>query len=355
MPRLIKKTSRKVGLPPGTLVHIGEKKGDKVKITIMDYDEARLEEKEAKTIEECLPFKDTPTVIWINMDGIHRMEIMEGIGKAFSLHPLLVEDVVNTEQRPKMEDFDDCVFVVLKMLSYDEKENEIKAEQISLVLGTNLVISFQEREGDVFDPIRERIRNGRGRIRKMGADYLAYALIDAVVDSYFIMLDKLEEKMEDIEEQLLLNPGPETLNAIHVLRRKMIFLRNKVWPLREVVAALERGESPLIHESTLIYLSDVYDNTIQVIETIEKFRDMLSGTIDIYLSMASNKMNEVMKLLAIIATIFMPLTFIAGIYGMNFRYMPELEWHWGYPVILLVMVAIGIPRKVTNCAFLGES
>ncbi len=321
----------------------------------MDYDEARLEEKEAKTIEECLPFKDTPTVIWINMDGIHRMEIMEGIGKAFSLHPLLVEDVVNTEQRPKMEDFDDCVFVVLKMLSYDEKENEIKAEQISLVLGTNLVISFQEREGDVFDPIRERIRNGRGRIRKMGADYLAYALIDAVVDSYFIMLDKLEEKMEDIEEQLLLNPGPETLNAIHVLRRKMIFLRNKVWPLREVVAALERGESPLIHESTLIYLSDVYDNTIQVIETIEKFRDMLSGTIDIYLSMASNKMNEVMKLLAIIATIFMPLTFIAGIYGMNFRYMPELEWHWGYPVILLVMVAIGIPRKVTNCAFLGES
>ena len=346
MPRLIKKTSRKVGLPPGTLVHIGEKKGDKVKITIMDYDEARLEEKEAKTIEECLPFKDTPTVIWINMDGIHRMEIMEGIGKAFSLHPLLVEDVVNTEQRPKMEDFDDCVFVVLKMLSYDEKENEIKAEQISLVLGTNLVISFQEREGDVFDPIRERIRNGRGRIRKMGADYLAYALIDAVVDSYFIMLDKLEEKMEDIEEQLLLNPGPETLNAIHVLRRKMIFLRNKVWPLREVVAALERGESPLIHESTLIYLSDVYDNTIQVIETIEKFRDMLSGTIDIYLSMASNKMNEVMKLLAIIATIFMPLTFIAGIYGMNFRYMPELEWHWGYPVILLVMVAIGISMLV---------
>ncbi len=261
MPRLIKKTSRKVGLPPGTLVHTGEKKSDKVKITIMDYDEAQLEKKEARTIEECLPFKETPTVTWINIDGIHRMEIMEDIGKAFSLHPLLVEDVVNTEQRPKMEDFDDCVFVVLKMLSYDEKENEIKAEQISLVLGTNLVISFQEREGDVFDPIRERIRNGRGRIRKMGADYLAYALIDAVVDSYFIMLDKLEEKMEDIEEQLLLNPGPETLNAIHVLRRKMIFLRNQVWPLREVVAALERGESPLIHESTLIYLSDVYDNT----------------------------------------------------------------------------------------------
>ena len=339
---LIEKTSRKVGLPPGTLVHVGEKKSDEVKITIIDYDEAQFQEKEAKTIEECLPFKETPTVTWINIDGIHRMEVIEGIGKAFSLHPLLMEDVVNTEQRPKMEDFDDYVFVVLKMLSYDEKNNEIKAEQISLVLGTNLVISFQEREGDIFGPIRERIRNGRGRIRKMGADYLAYALIDAVVDSYFIMLDKLEEKMEDIEEELLVNLGPETLNAIHVLRRKMIFLRNQVWPLREVVAGLEKAESPLIHESTVIYLSDVYDHTIQAIETIEKFRDMLTGTIDIYLSMTSNKMNEVMKLLTIIATIFMPLTFIVGIYGMNFKYMPELEWYWGYPLILFVMVAISI-------------
>ena len=339
---LIEKTSRKVGLPPGTLVHVGEKKSDEVKITIIDYDEAQFQEKEAKTIEECLPFKETPTVTWINIDGIHRMEVIEGIGKAFSLHPLLMEDVVNTEQRPKMEDFDDYVFVVLKMLSYDEKNNEIKAEQISLVLGTNLVISFQEGEGDIFGPIRERIRNGRGRIRKMGADYLAYALIDAVVDSYFIMLDKLEEKMEDIEEELLVNLGPETLNAIHVLRRKMIFLRNQVWPLREVVAGLEKAESPLIHESTVIYLSDVYDHTIQVIETIEKFRDMLTGTVDIYLSMTSNKMNEVMKLLAIIATIFMPLTFIVGIYGMNFKYMPELEWYWGYPLILFVMVAISI-------------
>jgi len=342
MPRLIKNTSRKVGLPPGTMVHIGEKKSDEVKITIMDYDEARLEEKEAKTVEECLPFKEIPTVTWINIDGIHEMEIIERIGKGFSLHHLLMEDLVNTEQRPKMEDFDDYVFVVLKMLSYDEKENEIEVEQISLVLGTNIVISFQEREGDVFNPIRERIRNRKGRIRKMGADYLAYALVDAIVDDYFIMLDKLEEKIEDIEEELLVNSGPETLNAIHVLRRKMIFLRNQVWPLREVVAGLERAESPLIHESTVIYLSDVYDHTIQVIETIEKFRDMLTGTIDIYLSMASNKMNEVMKLLAIIATIFMPLTFITGIYGMNFRYMQELEWPWGYPAILFVLVAIGV-------------
>jgi magnesium transporter len=346
MPSLIKKTSRKVGLPPGTLVHIGDKKSDKVKITIIDYDEVQFQEREAKTVEECLAFKETPTITWINIDGIHRMEIVEGLGKGFGLHDLLMEDLVDTEQRPKMEDFDDYVFVVLKRLSYDEKHYEIRGEQVSLVFGTNFVISFQECEGDVFDPIRKRIRNSKGRIRRMGADYLAYALIDAVVDNYFIMLDNVEEKMEDMEEQLMVGPRPETLHAIHVLRRKMIFLRNQIWPLRGVVAGLARGESPLIHESTLIYLRDVYDHTIRAVETMEKFRDMLSGMIDIYLSMTSHKTNEVMKALTIIATVFMPLTFITGIYGMNFKYMPELEWHWGYPVILFVMVVTGISMLV---------
>lgn len=346
MPTLIKKTSRKVGLPPGTLVHIGDKKSDKVKITIIDYDEVQFQEKEAKTVEECFAFKETPTITWINIDGIHLMEIVEGLGKGFGLHELLMEDLVDTKQRPKMEDFDDYVFVVLKRLSYDEKHYEIRGEQVSLVFGTNFVISFQEREGDVFDPIRKRIRNGKGRIRRMGADYLAYALIDAVVDNYFIMLDNVEDRMEDMEEQLMVGPQPETLQAIHVLRRKMIFLRNQIWPLRGVVAELGRGESPLIHESTLIYLRDVYDHTIRAVETMEKFRDMLSGMIDIYLSMTSHKTNEVIKVLTIIATIFMPLTFITGIYGMNFKYMPELEWHWGYSVILFVMVAIGISMLV---------
>ncbi|KPJ64468.1 MAG: magnesium transporter [Syntrophobacter sp. DG_60] len=339
--KFIKRTSKKIGLPPGALIYIGEKKVEKAKITIIDYDEAQFHEKEAKTIEECFPFKDKPTVTWINIDGIHEVEIIEKLGKHFNIHPLILEDIVHTGQRPKMEDFGDYIFVVLKMLYYNEKDDEIKAEQVSLILGLNFVISFQETEGDVFNPIRERIRNGKGRITKKGADYLGYALMDAVVDHYFIILEKIGEKIEDMEEELVTNPTPETLQAIHNLKREMIFLRKSVWPLREMISGLERAESSLIQESTRIYLRDVYDHTIQVIDTIESFRDMVYGMLDTYLSSISNRMNEVMKVLTIIATIFIPLTFIAGVYGMNFAYMPELKWHWFYPkVFWLVMVAI---------------
>ena len=341
MLKFIKKRSKKVGLPPGTLVHIGEKRTEKVRIAIIDYDEAQFQEKEAKTTEECFPFKDKPTVTWINVDVIHQLDIIEKIGRHFNLHPLLLEDIVNTGQRPKMEDFEDHIFAVLKMLYYDEKDNEIKAEQVSIILGSNFIISFQEREGDVFNPIRERIRNGKGRIRKMGTDYLAYCLMDAIVDNYFIILEKVGEKIESIEEKLITNPTPETLREIHKLKKEMVFLRKSVWPLREVISGLERGESALIKESTGIYLRDVYDHTIQVIDTIETFRDILSGMLDVYLSSVSNRMNEVMKVLTIIATIFIPLTFIAGIYGMNFRYMPEVGWRWGYFAVLCVMLIIG--------------
>ncbi|MBE0515870.1 MAG: magnesium/cobalt transporter CorA [Methanophagales archaeon] len=342
MPLLIKRRSKKSGLPPGTLIHIGEKKAEKVRISIIDYDETHFQEKEAKTVEECFPFKDKPTVTWINIDGLHDVEIIEKIGKHFGLHPLLLEDILNTEQRPKMEDFESYIFIVLKMLYYEEEAHEIEAEQVSLILGSNFVLSFQEREGDVFKFIRERIRNGKGRIRKAGADYLAYALVDAIVDHYFIILEKLGEKIESIEEELVTNPLPETLQTIHHLKKELIFLRKSVWPVREVINVLERGGSALIHESTGIYLRDVYDHTIQVIDSIETFRDMVAGMLDIYLSSVSNKMNEVMKVLTIIATIFIPLTFIAGIYGMNFEYMPELGWRWGYPVVWLFIGAVVI-------------
>jgi magnesium transporter len=341
MPRLIKKRSKKAGLPPGTLVHIGEQKAEKVSITVIDYDEGRLQEEEIETVEECFPFKDKPTVTWINVDGIHQVEILELLGECFGLHPLVLEDILNTDQRPKLEDFGDYIFVVLKTFSYNDQSDEVEPEQISLILGPSLVMSFQEREGDVFNPIRERIRTGKGRIRRMGADYLAYALLDLVVDNYFTVLEQVGEKVEFLEEELVTSPTPETLQTIHNLKREMIFLRKSVWPLREVVGALERGESSLIKESTGIYLRDVYDHTIQVIDTIETFRDMISGMLDIYLSSVSNRMNEVMKVLTIIATIFIPLTLIAGIYGMNFQYMPELGWRWGYPIVWLVMLAIG--------------
>lgn len=351
MPKLIKKISKTSGLAPGTLVHVGEAKTEKVKIHVIDYDEKKIQEKEAETPEECYTFKDTPTVSWINIDGIHNLDIIEKLGKHFDFHPLMLEDIVNTGQRPKYEDFDNYIFVVLKMLSYDEKEQGVKPEQIGLILGKNYVISFQETEGDIFNPIRERIRNAKGRIRTMGADYLAYSLFDAIVDNYFIILEKFVEKIESMEDELLNYPSLKTLQAINGLKSNAIFMRKAVWPLREVIGGLQRTESGLIRKTTGVFLRDVYDHTIQVIDTIETLRDMISGKLDIYLSSISNKMNEVMKVLTIIATIFIPITFIAGIYGMNFNpevspfNMPELNWRYGYfaaggamCIVVLIMV-----------------
>jgi len=342
MSKVIKKRSKKAGLPPGTLVHIGEKKTEIPRITIIDYDETHFQEREAKSIEECFLFKEKPTLTWINVDGLHQVEVMERLGECYGLHPLVMEDILNTDQRTKMEDYGDYMYIVLKALEFGSKSNEVEAEQISLILGSNFVFSFQEREGDTFNPIRERIRNGKGHIRKMGTDYLAYALLDSIVDNYFIILEKIGEKIEFLEEKLVSTPSPETLQMIQHLKREMIFLRKAIWPLREVISSLERRESSLIKESTRVYLRDVYDHAIQVMDTIETYRDMVSSMLDIYLSSVSNRLNSVMKVLTIIATIFMPLSFLAGVYGMNFKFMPELEWRWSYPLIWLIMVGIGI-------------
>ncbi len=344
--RLIKKRSHKTGLPPGTLVHVGERRAEKVRIRILDYDAEQFEEKEAKTIEESFPFKDKPTVTWINIDGLHEVEIIEKLGSHFGLHPLLLEDILNTDQRPKMEDYGDYIFVVLKMLYPGGNEDQIEAEQVSLILGSNFVISFQEREGDVFDPVRDRIRKSKGRIRKGSSDYLAYALLDAVVDNYFLILEKVGEKIEDTERQLTAEPSPKILRDIRELKNEMIFMRKSVWPLRELLSGLERGESTLVHESTGIYLRDVYDHTIQIMDTVESYRDMISGMVDIYLSSVSNKMNEVMKTLTIFASIFIPLTFFVGIYGMNFTNMPELGWRWGYFALLGFLAIVGLSLLV---------
>jgi len=342
MSRFVKGRSRKSGLPPGSLIHIGELKAERTRITIIDYSEERFQETEAKTVEECFPFKESPTVTWINIDGVHEPDIVEKIGNHFDLHPLILEDILNTGQRPKLEDLGSYLFIVLKMLYYDETENKLTSEQVSLVLGANFVISFQEKEGDVFDPVRERIRKAKGLIRKNGADYLAYALIDAVVDNYFVVLEKLGEIVEDMETELIADPTSRTMQVIHVLKREMIHLRKSVWPLREVISGLERCESPLIKKKTGMFLRDVYDHTIQVIDTVESYRDMVSGMLDTYLSSMSNRMNEVMKVLTIFASIFIPLTFIAGIYGMNFQYMPELNWRWAYFGVLTAMSAVGL-------------
>jgi magnesium transporter len=342
MERFIKKMSGKAGLPPGTLLHIGERKTEETRIRLIKYSSDHFEERDISAIEEAFELSDPASVTWVNIDGIHQVDIIERIGTHWGLHPLTLEDILNTDQRPKMEDFEEYLYLVLKMLSYDEGARNLCMEQVSIVLGQSFVISFQESEGDVFEPVRSRLRNGRGRIRKMGSDYLAYAITDAIVDDYFLVLEKIGEDIESLEDELVRNPGSETVQAIHNVKRKLIFLRKSVWPLREAVLRLEKEETSLIQERTVVYLRDVYDHTIQVIDTIETFRDMVSGMLDVYLSSVSNKMNEVMKVLTIIATIFIPLTFIAGIYGMNFEYMPELKWHSAYGIVWIIMIVIAL-------------
>jgi magnesium transporter len=329
------------GLSPGTLVHVGERKVEKVRITVIDYDADKFYEKVVDSVEECYRFRDTSTVTWINIDGIHDADVIGKLGGHFGLHPLVLEDIMNTTQRPKMEDLGEAIYLVLKMVE-TAPDGCLSTEQMSLIFGPNYVLSFQELPGDIFDPVRERIRRGQGRIRKMGPDYLAYSLLDAIVDDYFVMMEGLGERVEALEDELIANPDRRTLRDIHDLKSKMLFLRKSIWPLRDAVGRLERAETPLIKETTDIYLRDVYDHLIQVIDNVETFREMLSGILDIYLSSVSNRMNEVMKVLTIIGTIFIPLTFIAGVYGMNFKFMPELEWRGGYFVVLGVMLAVGV-------------
>ncbi len=343
MPKSIKGHAKKAGSSPGTLVHIGEKRTEQTRITLIDFDEQRFQERHLEAIEEAFPLRDLPTVTWINIDGLHEVDVIEKTGRHFNIHPLVLEDILNTGQRPKAEEFENMLFVVLKMLNYNKAAEKIRSEQISLVLGRNFLITFQEMPGDVFNLVRERIRKPQTRIRKSGCDYLAYALIDAIVDHYFIILEALGDKIEDLEAELLDNPTPSTMEIIHSLKREMIHVRKHIWPIREIINGLVKNESSLVQEPIHIYFRDVYDHTIQVIDTIESYRDILAGMLDIYLSSVSNKMNEIMKVLTIIATIFIPITFVAGIYGMNFKYMPELEWRWGYFMVwLLIVVVAGI-------------
>jgi magnesium transporter len=339
--RFIPHRSRKTGLPPGSLVYVGEKTAREPLITIIDYTETEFHEITTEKAEDAFPFRDAQTVSWIDVSRIAEAATVEKIGGHYGLHPLILEDVLTQGQRPKIEDMEQYIFVVLNMLSLDSAGN-LKAEQVSLVFGKNYLITFQEVEGDVFGTIRDRLRSAKGRIRKLGPDYLAYSLIDAIVDNYFTILEQLGARIEDLEEELVENPGVKVLRSIHDLKGELLFLRKSVWPLREVISSLEKSDSGLIHESTVMYLRDLYDHTVQVIDSVETFRDMLSGILDIYLSSMSNRLNEVMKVLTIISTIFIPLTFIAGVYGMNFEFMPELHSKWGYPVVWTVMTAIAL-------------
>lgn len=342
MLQTLKTKVRKAGLAPGTLTPDSPSKSETTEISLINYDATVLEEKQLSEIEECLPYQNKSGVTWINIDGLKRIDVIEKFGKYFNLHPLLLEDIAYGDQRPKIDDYDDHLFIIVKMLDYDDKKKEIKSEQVSFVLGENYVLSFQEIEGDVFDPNRERLRGNKGKSRKLGPDYLIYSLIDTIVDNYFFILEKIGERLEEMEIKLITDPSPSLLHSIYKLKREIIYLRKSVWPLREVISRLERDETPLIKDQTKIFIRDVYDHTIQVIDSIESYRDILGGMLDIYLSSISNKMNSVIKVLTMISTIFIPLTFIVGVYGMNFEYFPELKYKYSYFAVWGVMLGIAL-------------
>ena len=340
--RFISRATKKAGISPGTLIHIGEKRAEKVNITCFEYNVADLREQQVNTPAKLSDIVPTDRyVTWVNIDGLHDVGLIEGVGRRFGIHALVLEDILNTSQRPKLEDFEDYLFITLKMFDVEE-DGGVETEQASIILGKDYVLSFSEDVRDSLTLIKDRLRRGKGKIRSGGGDYLVYALLDAIVDQYFLVLDRYNQTIESLEDEILEDPGPETLSSIHAAKRELIFFHRHIWPLRDILGQLKKGDLPPVQETSRIYIADVYDHLTQVIETTEAFRDILSGLQDLYLSTLSHKMNEVMKVLTIIATLFIPLTFIAGIYGMNFDYMPELRWPWGYFGIWGVMITVAV-------------
>lgn len=339
--KIFRPRRKKPGLPPGSLVYTGESRPHgPARALMIDYDEHKIVERELSAAEECLPFKDAQTVTWIDVDSMTDSKLLENFGRVMGFHSLMLEDILNTDQRPKFEDYGGYIYIVVKMLDYDDARGEIDIEQLSLVLGPNYVITFQERPGDFFDPLRERIRKSLGRIRKMGADYLAYSMLDVIIDHYFVVLERLGEKIEKLEDAVSANPGPEAARQIHALRREMIFVRRSTWPMREVIAGLQRSESDLVRESSSVYFRDLQDHIMQVTDAVDSFRDLLNGMLDSYYATLTNRTNAVLKVLALFSAIFMPLTFITGIFGMNFVYFPELEWRYGFQGSLILMAVV---------------
>lgn len=346
MQKLVKSRSRTIGLPPGSLIHIGDKKRESTLMTLIDYTEESFEQNQIGLKElESLQTRETG-IRWLNVEGLSDINVLETVGRVFSLHPLILEDILNTDQRPKIDVNDDYIYITAKKLFYDKTLGEFDIEQVSFILGKNYVISISEKDTDVFEPVIKRLQQGMSRFRKLGADYLAYSLLDVIVDNYFTVIEGFGEKVELVEDEMVVRTSRQTLRTIHKLKRQILFLHKAVWPLREVLSFLERGESLLVQDSTEIYIRDLYDHVIQVMDTTETLRDILSSMLDVYLSSSSNRMNEIMKVLTIISTVFMPLSFIVGVYGMNLRNMPELNWPWMYPFLWLFMICISVSMLI---------
>lgn len=345
MSKYLRQHSKKLGLPPGSLVAPDNGKDAKETISLIDFTETQVIEKHNISPAECKEYLAKSTITWIQVSGVSNPKTIESLGNEFQLHPLILEDIISCGQRSKIDTYQEHLFIVMQLLSYSES-NKLQEAQVSIVLGKNLVISFAEKHDDIFRPIKERIHKSNTRIRKMGADYLVYAILDIIVDNYFVLLEKIDYQLEELEEELIKEPGPQALLKIQQAKRNITLLRKSVWPTREVINQFQHVESPLVTHSIRVYIKDVYDHAIQAIDTIEGFRDIVSGMLDIYLSNINLKMNEVMKMLTIVATLFVPLTFIASIYGMNFDYMPELHYKWGYPIVLCSMLVIALVMLV---------
>ncbi|MEW6236882.1 MAG: magnesium/cobalt transporter CorA [Candidatus Omnitrophota bacterium] len=332
----------KVGREPGCALHVGGHETVECKIRMLDYDSAGLREKENPRLEECEQGKNQTTVCWIDAVGIDQVETIGELGRRFGWHPLVVEDIVNAEQRPKMEEYDGYLYITLKALLFAEESHEIRREQISLIIGPSYVVTIREKEDPIWEPLLYRIRHDKGRIRRMGADYLAYAILDLIVDNYFLVLERIDKRMESVEKELIVHPAAATVRKIHHLKKELLILRKLVWPLREMIGRLYKEEDALFHKEVSPFLRDLEDHVIQIIDMIEIYRDSTSSMLDLYLSQTSYRLNEIMKVLTMFASIFIPLTFLAGVYGMNFTFMPELHWRFGYPLILGVMISSAI-------------
>lgn len=341
MARMLKKRSAKAGLPPGSLIYVGDAGTHDTRISVIDYDEQRVDMRDIARVEDCLQFRGTESVSWINVDEIGEAGVVAAFGRVLGFHPLMQEDILNTDQRPKFEDHGDHLYIVLKMLEWSPTLNSMDVEQLSLVLGPAYVISFQERAGDFFDPLRQRIRDGIGRIRRQRSDYLAYCLLDLVIDHYFLVLEKLGERVEQVEDAVMTRPRPETLRDIHQIKRDMLYMRKAVWPMKETIATLRHSESPLVSRQIQPFLRDLQDHIEQVIEGLDAYHALLSDTLATYLSTQSNRTNAIMKVLAVFSAVFMPLTFVTGIFGMNFDYIPGADLHWGFAACLALMAMLG--------------
>lgn len=340
MTELVKSASKKAGLPEGEIVHVGEIHETSTRLTVLDYDRDNLLVHEITSIDELLPYKSSNTVSWVIVEGLTEVDIIQSLGQMFNVHPLVQEDIVSTHQRPKLDEFEDYLYLVIKRLEVENDDFRVRQEQVSLLLFENMLFTFKEKRDDLFVPVITRLRAEKGRLRTQTTDYLAYVVLDTIVDGYFVVQDALDAFSDDVEDRLFDRPGPDLLNRIQQAKRELIFVRKSLSPLREMLAALERSDSMLLSEKTHIYLRDVYDHTIRVIETVDSYRDLITGMLEIYLSSVSNRLNEIMKVLTVFSTIFIPLTFITGIYGMNFQNMPELKWAWSYPIIWLVFISV---------------